>query len=132
MSLGKSLEGTQSKSTSNSEKTQATSSSGTQTESLEISDEAVDQIIADVLGGTDGLASIFSGEQNAGIFNSSVSAQAAGDLSAKLVGEIAKLRAKKVTQTDSEEDILAIGSSVERSRGVTAGVESSFDLSSFI
>ena len=98
MSLGKSLEGTQSKSTSNSEKTQATSSSGTQTESLEISDEAVDQIIADVLGGADGLASIFSGEQNAGIFNSSVSAQAAGDLSAKLVGEIAKLRAKKVTR----------------------------------
>lgn len=70
-------------------------------EKLEISDEAVDKIIADVLGGAGGLAEIFQGEQTAGIFSSTVSAQAAGDLASKLAGEIAKLRAVK---TVSEED----------------------------
>ena len=73
---------------------------GEDRERLEISDEAIDKIIRDVLGGATGLASIFAGEQNAGVFNSSVSAQAAGDLSANIIGEIAKLRAEKVTTTD--------------------------------
>lgn len=77
---------------------------GTTTEGLEISQEAVNKIIQDVLGGADGLAAIFAGEQSSGIFNSSVAAQAAGDLASKIVGEIAKLRAKKVVSEDITEE----------------------------
>lgn len=76
--------------------------SGTTRESLDISDEAVEKIVADILGGAGGLAEIFQGEQTAGIFSSSVSAQAAGDLASKLAGEIAKLRAVKTTAEDEE------------------------------
>jgi hypothetical protein len=70
-------------------------------ERLEISDEAIDEIISDSLSGAGGLAEIFAGEQNAGIFNSSVSNQAAGELTANIVGEIAKLRAEKVGTVDT-------------------------------
>lgn len=74
---------------------------------LEISDEAIDKIVRDILAGPEGLASIFGGEQVAGIFDSSVAAQAAGDLTAKITGEIAKLRAERVqtenrTQTQTQ------------------------------
>ena len=75
------------------------SSSGTTKQRLEIEDEAIERIINDVLGGAGGLAEIFSGEQTAGIFDSSVAAQASGDLASKLVGELAKLRAEQVTET---------------------------------
>ena len=71
---------------------------------LEISDEAIDKIVSDILSGPEGLASIFAGEQAAGVFNTSVAAQAAGDLTAKITGEIAKLRAERVrTQTQTTE-----------------------------
>ncbi len=74
---------------------------GTATESLDISQEGVDKIIQDILSSEQGLAAIFGAENTAGIFNSSVSAQASGDLLSKLAGEIAKLTAKKTTATDS-------------------------------
>lgn len=67
---------------------------------LEIDDAAIEKIISDVLSGPEGLASIFAGEQTSGIFNSSVAAQAAGDLATKLIGEIAKLRAEEVSTLD--------------------------------
>lgn len=75
---------------------------------LEISDEAINKIVSDILSGPEGLASIFAGEQAAGVFNTSVAAQAAGDLTAKITGEIAKLRAERVqtreqTQTQKTE-----------------------------
>jgi len=70
--------------------------SGEARDRLEISDEAIDKIVSDILSGPEGLASIFAGEQTAGVFNTSVAAQAAGDLTAKITGEIAKLRAERV------------------------------------
>lgn len=73
----------------------------TSSERLILQEEAIKKIIEDVLGGADGLASIFSGEQTSGIFDSSVAAQASGDLAAKLVGEIAKLTGEKVTSGTS-------------------------------
>ena len=82
----------------------STRGTSTTSQQLEIDQEGIDKIIADVLGGADGLASIFAGEQNAGIFNSSTSAQAAGDLATKLAGEIAKITAKTTSTTDQEED----------------------------
>ena len=72
---------------------------GQSTDRLKISQQAIDKIIADVLGGADGLASRFQGEQTAGIYSSSVAAQAAGDLTANLVGEIAKLTAEREQKT---------------------------------
>lgn len=71
---------------------------------LVLEDEAVAQIIRDVLSGAGGLASIFAGEQTAGIFDSSVAASASGDLVAKLVGEIAKLTGETVTSGDFTQD----------------------------
>jgi len=66
-------------------------SSAKRTEKLVLDQDAITKIIADALGGAGGLAEIFAGEQSSGIFNSSVSAQAAGDLTSKIVGELAKL-----------------------------------------
>ncbi len=73
---------------------------GLVTEQLILEPLAIQQIIRDVLGGADGLAAIFAGEQNAGIFNSSVAANEAGALAARLAGEIAKLTGKTVGTTD--------------------------------
>jgi hypothetical protein len=89
-------------------------------ERLEISDEAIGKIIQDVLSGADGLAGIFAGEQNAGIFNSSVANQAAGDLAANITGEIAKLRAEKVgtvDRTTSQQEIQQTQSESKNSGG---------------
>ena len=81
-----------------SEQETATSlSQAKKTEQLKLDPLAVQKIIQDVLGGAEGLAEIFAGEQNAGIFNSSVAAQASGDLATKLIGEIAKLTGEKST-----------------------------------
>ncbi len=77
---------------------------GSQTEQLELDDAAIARIIEQVLGGPQGLAGIFAGEQTAGLFNSTVSAQAAGDVVASLVGELAKLTGKKTVTQESETD----------------------------
>lgn len=69
----------------------------------EIDQAGIDKIIQDVLGGAGGLAEIFAGEQSSGIFNSTVAAQAAGDLASKLTGEIAKLQAETSSTTVHDE-----------------------------
>jgi len=84
--------------------TGTSTTTGSTREKLNISDEAVKKIIADVLGGAGGLAEIFAGEQSAGLYNASSSAQAAGDLAAKLVGEIAALTAEKETSQEQTTD----------------------------
>lgn len=97
---------------------------------LELDPEAIQQIIRDVLGGADGLAAIFQGEQSAGIFNSSVASQAAGDLAAKLVGEIAKITGKEVTESDTEEsqtrvdtkDLTTVNKVKASDEGVLSGI----------
>lgn len=99
---GKAKSSVESKTTNEVEK-ESQQSRGFRTEQLVLEQEAIDKIVQDVLGGADGLASIFAGEQTAGIFNSSVSAQAAGDLAASLVGEIAKITGR--TEIRSAEDV---------------------------
>lgn len=74
---------------------------GTVTEQLEIDEAGIQKILQDILGSEQGLANIFSEEQMSGLFSSTVSKQAAGDLLANLAGEIAKLTAKKVQTTDT-------------------------------
>lgn len=68
------------------------------TSQLQLDESAIEKIIGDVLGSESGLASIFGGEQTAGLFDSSVAAQASGDLVANLVGELAKITGKTVTE----------------------------------
>lgn len=74
----------------------------TETEQLKLDQAAINKIIEDVLGGAQGLASIFQGEQTAGIFDSSTSAQAAGNLAAKLAGEIAKITGETVRTVEED------------------------------
>lgn len=64
---------------------------------LEIDPAAIEAIIQDVLGGTQGLADIFSGEKVSGLYKSTAAAAASGDLLSQLAGEIAKLTAKEVS-----------------------------------
>lgn len=90
--------------------TNATGTSNTkavQTTQLEIGQDAINKIIADVLGSATGMKDIFSQENVAGIFDGSTAQQLAGDLTSKIVGEIAKLLAKEVTAT--EEDVKTTG-----------------------
>ena len=88
--------------------------SGRRTSQLQLEDEAVQKIIEDVLGGANGIASIFAGEQNSGIFDSSVANQASGDLAANLVGELAKITGKTVEEEESTStlDSLTRGSEI--------------------
>lgn len=71
---------------------------------LEISDEAVERIIQQTLGGAGGLADIFSGASASGLYNSSSANLEAGDFTANVVGEIARLRARDVTEDEFEEE----------------------------
>jgi len=67
---------------------------------LVLEEEAIDKIMKDILGQADGgIADILSQENISGIFDTSVAAQASGDLVSKLTGEIAKLTGKQVTAT---------------------------------
>ncbi len=104
---------------SSSTKQEETVKSGTRTSQLELDDAAIKKIIEDVLGSESGLASIFGGEQTAGIFDSSVAAQASGDLAANLVGELAKLTGKTTEAFDEE----------GRSKGSSSGKGSGFTAS---
>lgn len=95
---------------------------------LNLSPIAIEKITKDVLGGPGGLAEIFQGEQTAGIFSSSVAAQAAGDFAASLVGEIAKLGAERVktSRVFEEEDEAGVESQTQRSKGKSSGFDFSF------
>ena len=101
-----------------------TSTSGTEkgtiSRQLEIEEEGVQKILADILGSEQGLASIFSKENVAGIFDSSVAAQASGDLIANLAGEIAKLQAKDV----ETRDLATTGTTKSKNKGFDLGFKS--------
>lgn len=94
-----------------------TNVTGRQTKQLELDEEATQKLITDLLSGAGGLAEIFGGEQTAGIFNSSVSAQAAGDLSARIVGELAKITGREVVEQESRERVKEVG------KGFSSGAE---------
>ncbi len=104
----------------------------TETRGLDISQEAIEKIISDVLGGAGGLAEIFQGEQTAGIFDSSVAAQAAGDLAAKLAGEIARITAEERVTKVGTEEIKSGGKERSRTTGFGRAGEAGFDFGSFL
>lgn len=99
-----------------------TTETGTVTESLDISEEAITKIITDLLGSADGLASIFGGEQATGLYSSSVAAQEAGDFASKIAGEIAKLRAKRVSEVDKTTSTTSQQTQGQKSGGLLSSV----------
>lgn len=101
MSIGAKAEGESSRSKTHEEEQKARDSR--EVTQLELTQEGIDKIVEDVLGGANGLAAIFAGEQSSGLYNSSVAANEAGDLSAKLVGEIARLTGRQVSTTEEDE-----------------------------
>lgn len=75
---------------------------GKTTEQLQIDEVGIQKLLQDILGSQQGLASVFTPEKVSGLYGSTVSAQASGNLMANLAGEIAKLTAKKVATTEEE------------------------------
>jgi len=105
---------------------ETTRSSGRQTEQIELDEAAIAAIIEDVLGGAEGLASVFSTEQAAGVFDSSVAAQASGDIVSKLVGELAKLTSKKVITQESEAEREASSRTKTKDGGLLGAIKDIF------
>lgn len=98
------------------------------TERLDISDVGIQSFIDDILSGNQGLKDIFSEEQAAGIFSSSVSAQASGNLLAQIAGQLAQLTGKKVREeevdvTDTKDIVTTSTSESSGSGGVIGGIE---------
>jgi len=102
---------------------------GRQTSFLDIDKAGVDKIIGDILGGESGLADIFSQEGSAGLFNSSVAAQASGDLVANVAGEIAKLTARQITEDESTESASQRGTESVKGLNVTNVAETGSEVS---
>jgi hypothetical protein len=91
-------------------------------EQLVLDPAAIQKIIQDVLGGTEGLASILSGEQNAGIFNSSVAQGQATDLIQGLVGELAKITGKTVSDQSQVEREVQSGTQANTEKQESSGL----------
>lgn len=83
--------------------TSTTTGKKTGTKRLRIDQVAINKIIQDILGSDEGLAAIFSQEQGAGLFKSSVGKKGVEDLLAKVAGEIAKLTAVEEITEDVDQ-----------------------------
>lgn len=86
--------------TTNTSGTQATK--GTQTQQRQLSAEATQSIIDTILKSDNGLASLASGENAAGLSGTTAKTQLTQDLVAAISGQIAQITAPLVTTTDSE------------------------------
>jgi len=73
------------------------------TETFRVDRAAIDKIIQDILASNEGLAKIFTEEQAAGLYDSTVAQKATADLMAKIAGEIAKLTGtKEISQSGTQ------------------------------
>lgn len=102
--------------------------SGTSTSFLEIGQNAIDKIVADLLGTANGVKDIFSQEKVAGIFDSSTAQGLAGDLASKVVGEITKLLAKQVSTQDATETNTSVSKQEAKTKdeGLIGGLKNLF------
>lgn len=66
-----------------------TTSGGTETKQTLMSQDAVNAMLAQILGGTQGLASVTSGSKNAGLYNSSTNQLLVNDLLSKSAAQVA-------------------------------------------
>lgn len=76
--------------------------SSIQTRKRDLDEDAIEHMLNEMLGGNQGLSAIFAGEQNAGIYNSTVAAEATGDLVTKILGELSALTAEEVVTSDTD------------------------------
>lgn len=90
-------------------KTDTTSSSSSGSDRLVIDQAGIDRTIAQILGSGDGLAAIMSGEQGAGLYNSTVAQSQATDLATSVVGEIARLTAERKTSNTQAGSNTSVG-----------------------
>jgi len=74
--------------------------SGTQTTSKQLDTDTLNYLLDSFMGENQGLSQVFSTEQVSGIYDSSVASEAAGDLTAKILAELAALTAEEVTTTE--------------------------------
>lgn len=91
---------------------------GTTTKYLDIEQAGLEKIVADILGSEQGLAQVFGSEGASGLYSSTVSKQAAGDLTTKLAGELAKLTAKDVVEEDVKTTGTGTGTATAPSHGI--------------
>lgn len=82
-------------------RSETTNSSGTSKAYLDLSPEGYNKIIRDILAADGGLASLATGENSAGGYASSVKAQLAQDLVLNIAGEMAKLTAPSIQESQS-------------------------------
>lgn len=82
---------------------------------LDISDEAIEKILSDLLAGDLGIANIFTKEKVSGLYDSNVAKSQADNFLASVVGELAKLKAKEISTE------VGTVSSNESSRAETEG-----------
>jgi isocitrate dehydrogenase len=118
MSIGGSAETTRKDSTTQNDKT--TNVSGTSTDQLVVDQAGIDKLVQDILSSNQGLSEIFAGEQSSGLYNSTTAASMAGDLAAKVAGEIAKLTGKRTIAEDK--NILEYGKETTRGTDTKIGV----------
>ena len=100
--------------------------SSTTTSSSNISDEGVNALIQQILGGSQGLAAIASGQKGAGLYNSTTNQQLTNDLIARTSGEVAKAKAGTTTKTTqaapiSGGNILSLIASLGAGKALSAG-----------
>lgn len=77
------------------------SASGTTKQRLDLSPEGYNKIIQDILAADGGLASLATGENLSGGYGTSVKAQLAQDMVLNIAGEMAKLTAPTISETQS-------------------------------
>lgn len=78
-------------------KTKQTTSGGTQTQQTQLSPDAVNALIQQMLESNQGLAAVSSGQRSAGLYNSSVNTQLTNDLLSRVAGQTALASAPTVT-----------------------------------
>lgn len=98
--------------TFNSGSTNTTKNSGSvNTTQLQLSDEAVNGLVQKILEGTNGLASVSSGQKNAGLYNSSTNQLLTNDLLARTASNVAIARAPTVNTIGASSTSTDIGPS---------------------
>lgn len=83
------------------------STSDSSTTSSNISSEGMNALIQQILGGTQGLASVASGQKTSGLYNSTVNQQLINDLVTRTSGELAKQQAGTTTTRTSKQSTAA-------------------------
>lgn len=101
--------------------TGTTKEGGVQTERLFFNQDQLTNIVERALQGGS-LANIFTEEDVAGIFNSSVSKQAAGDVIAQITGELAKLTGERRVGVDRTVETDQATTSQQKSEGILDSV----------